>query len=72
METSHSEYLLQKGHQGKRGQISGDHRTRIYNIGKRLYSNERTIHLNNKYKMTVYTWKLQLCYASAYLRRRDS
>ena len=32
METSHGKYLLQKGDQGRRGQISGenDHRTRIY------------------------------------------
>ena len=60
METFHGKYLLQKGDQGRRGQISGenDHRIRIYNIGKRVSSNERTIHLNNKYKMTVYTWKL--------------
>ena len=60
METSHGKYLLQKGDQGRRGQISGEnyHRTRIYNIGKRVYTSERTIHLNNKYKMTVYTWKL--------------
>ena len=28
------------------------------NTGKRVYSSERTIYLNNKYKMTVYSCKL--------------